>query len=346
VGTEVVVPGADSGKVGGGDRGDPSSRVSLLNHFLDGPEEPFNTPVLPGCERLAALMADAEYAQGDAEEKGPHGRFVVGAEHLGGAEALEELEELAEEGDGSPAFDGTQLEAGPRAVVEHAKNRSRISTGSLHPGPVECPDHVAAKRSRRPVLDLSSHAENLFAVIAEHAGHEGLADGHGPLVLVEPVEGVGDPTASHLGHQSLEPKHLAAHPGRLRWLDAVDGSRKRLGGRRTRPRTLPCPVGPLWNDEPRSEAQQEQDEDEEEQGHHSGCLRSRAEHQTIRNGGRKARYDRKGLGDLTMASSQSNVKEQMVQIIEAQAENSSFDKILGELAFARVIERGLADIDD
>jgi len=102
----------------------------------------------------------------------------------------------------------------------------------------------------------------------------------------------------------------------------------------------------LWNDEPRSEAQQEQDEDEEEQGHHSGCLRSRAEHQTIRNGGRKARYDRKGLGDLTMASSQSNVKEQMVQIIEAQAENSSFDKILGELAFARVIERGLADIDD
>ncbi len=47
-----------------------------------------------------------------------------------------------------------------------------------------------------------------------------------------------------------------------------------------------------------------------------------------------------------MASSRSNVKEQMVQIVEAQAENSSFDEILRELAFARVIERGLADVDD
>lgn len=46
-----------------------------------------------------------------------------------------------------------------------------------------------------------------------------------------------------------------------------------------------------------------------------------------------------------MASPQSNVKEQMVQIIEAQPEDRSFDEILRELAFARRIERGLEDVD-
>ena len=47
----------------------------------------------------------------------------------------------------------------------------------------------------------------------------------------------------------------------------------------------------------------------------------------------------------TIASAQSSVKEQMVRIIEAQPEDSSFDEILRELAFARMIERGLEDVD-
>lgn len=47
----------------------------------------------------------------------------------------------------------------------------------------------------------------------------------------------------------------------------------------------------------------------------------------------------------TMASPQPSVKEQMVQIIEAQPEDSSFDEILRELAFARMIQRGLEDVD-
>lgn len=46
-----------------------------------------------------------------------------------------------------------------------------------------------------------------------------------------------------------------------------------------------------------------------------------------------------------MPSAQPSVKEQMVQIIEAQPEDSSFDEILRELAFARMIERGLDDAD-
>jgi hypothetical protein len=35
----------------------------------------------------------------------------------------------------------------------------------------------------------------------------------------------------------------------------------------------------------------------------------------------------------------------MVQIIQAQPDDSSHDEILRELAFARMIERGLADVD-
>ena len=38
-------------------------------------------------------------------------------------------------------------------------------------------------------------------------------------------------------------------------------------------------------------------------------------------------------------------EEQMVKIIEAQPEDSSYDEILRELAFARMIDRGLAYSD-
>jgi len=39
------------------------------------------------------------------------------------------------------------------------------------------------------------------------------------------------------------------------------------------------------------------------------------------------------------------VKEQMKEIIDQQPDDSSFDEILRELAFARMVERGLADAD-
>lgn len=46
-----------------------------------------------------------------------------------------------------------------------------------------------------------------------------------------------------------------------------------------------------------------------------------------------------------MASPRPSVKERMVEIIEAQPADSSFDEILRELAFARMIEQGLRDVD-
>jgi predicted transcriptional regulator len=40
-----------------------------------------------------------------------------------------------------------------------------------------------------------------------------------------------------------------------------------------------------------------------------------------------------------------SAKEQMAQIVAAQPDDSSYDEILRELAFARMVERGLADSD-
>lgn len=41
----------------------------------------------------------------------------------------------------------------------------------------------------------------------------------------------------------------------------------------------------------------------------------------------------------------SSAKDQMVKIIQEQPDDSSYDDILRELAFTRMVERGLADSD-
>ena len=46
-------------------------------------------------------------------------------------------------------------------------------------------------------------------------------------------------------------------------------------------------------------------------------------------------------GKQNMAST----KEEMIKIIEQQPEDSTFDEILRELAFAKMVEQGLADSD-
>jgi predicted transcriptional regulator len=40
------------------------------------------------------------------------------------------------------------------------------------------------------------------------------------------------------------------------------------------------------------------------------------------------------------------VKERMLEIIQEQPDDSSYDEILRELAFARMVERGLVDSDE
>jgi len=40
-----------------------------------------------------------------------------------------------------------------------------------------------------------------------------------------------------------------------------------------------------------------------------------------------------------------NAKDRVIEIVSEQPDDASFDEILHELAFARMIERGLADAD-
>lgn len=46
-----------------------------------------------------------------------------------------------------------------------------------------------------------------------------------------------------------------------------------------------------------------------------------------------------------MARTEGTAKERMVRLIRAQPDDSSFDELLRELVFDRMIERGLADSD-
>lgn len=46
-----------------------------------------------------------------------------------------------------------------------------------------------------------------------------------------------------------------------------------------------------------------------------------------------------------MATVEVNAKEQIRKLLEEQPDDSSYDEILRELAFHRMVERGLADAD-
>ena len=46
---------------------------------------------------------------------------------------------------------------------------------------------------------------------------------------------------------------------------------------------------------------------------------------------------------ILMGTKNPSVKDQMVRLIQEQPEDSSYDEILRELAFARMVERGLED---
>jgi len=175
-------------------------------------------------------MAHPEQAQGGPEEQGPHGRLVVGTEHLRSAESIEDFEKLPQQGHCASAFDRFELETGPGAVVKDAENRFRLPVGAGYPGPVEGPDDVSSQRTGPPVLDLSPETKHGLPVVAERTGDEGLAYGHPASHPVEAVEGQGDPSAACLGHERLQPEDLAAHPGGLRRMDSGWGRCRWLAG--------------------------------------------------------------------------------------------------------------------
>lgn len=46
-----------------------------------------------------------------------------------------------------------------------------------------------------------------------------------------------------------------------------------------------------------------------------------------------------------MTPPKSTAKEEMLRLLQEQPDDSSYDELLRELAFARMVERGLADSD-
>ena len=49
------------------------------------------------------------------------------------------------------------------------------------------------------------------------------------------------------------------------------------------------------------------------------------------------------LGDATWRYAMANAKDTMKEVIDAQPDDSTYEEILRELAFARMIDRGLED---
>jgi hypothetical protein len=62
-------------------------------------------------------------------------------------------------------------------------------------------------------------------------------------------------------------------------------------------------------------------------------------------GSRKRGAERKGINVLKEVKDMSTVKDIMIKIIRDQPEDSDFDEILRELAFVKMVNRGLADSD-
>ena len=47
-----------------------------------------------------------------------------------------------------------------------------------------------------------------------------------------------------------------------------------------------------------------------------------------------------------MSAHVENAKQQMISVLQQQPEDSSYDELLRELAFCRMIDRGLKDVAD
>jgi hypothetical protein len=164
----------------------------------------------------------------EAEEPGGEDRLVVGAQDSRPAEALDGVEQGAEECHRGAGADLEQGETGAGAVIEQAENGAR-SAGIGEEGQVQGPQEVARDAPGPAVLELAPEVEDLFLAAAEHAGDEGLADRLGEPA-VEVVEDLCDLAAAVIREQRLEAEDLAPHPGGLGRREGGAGWRERDTG--------------------------------------------------------------------------------------------------------------------
>ncbi len=184
------------------------------DELLEGLEESFDPPILPGREGRGELMPDAEQAQPEPEERRSEHGFVVGADASGLAEELDRVQDGAEYRAGGLGPQIAQRQAGTGTVIEEAEDGSLAAT-LADVGQVERPDDVRWHRLWFLVLELAADASQLVLALPQHGGDEGLADGHVSPMLVQVVEDDRDLSTSMQRHQGFEAQDFFVDPRRL-----------------------------------------------------------------------------------------------------------------------------------
>ena len=111
--------------------------------FLEGLEEALDTPVLPGSEGSRELMANAEEAEPEAEERRGEDRLVVGTDASRFAEEIDGVEDGAKDGDGGLALQVAERQTGAGTVVDQTED-SALAARLAEVGEVGGPDDVGA----------------------------------------------------------------------------------------------------------------------------------------------------------------------------------------------------------
>ncbi len=104
---------------------DGRRKNQLVAELLERLEEALDAAILPRREWGGALMADAEQAESESEERRGERGFIVGTDGSRLAEAFDRVQDGAEDGDRGLGPKVGQSEAGAGAVIEEAVSRNR-----------------------------------------------------------------------------------------------------------------------------------------------------------------------------------------------------------------------------
>ena len=128
VGADVVVPESEDIEISLAHR---SVRLAKAKRLLERGEEPLDATVLPRGVRRRPLMADAEACHHEAKEPAAKRRLIVGAQALGWAESLDDVEQDTEDGERGLLAQAEEGQARPGAVIEEAEHGALIDEGQV-----------------------------------------------------------------------------------------------------------------------------------------------------------------------------------------------------------------------
>ncbi len=209
--TYVVVPDPKQVEV---PLGFASVESPLAAELLEGLEESLDAPVLPGCERSRALMADAEQAECELEERRGKDGLIVGTNASGLTEEIDRVQDGANDRDGGLVPQVGQHQTSTGTVIEQTEDGA-LAVTFADVSEVERLDDVWRHRLRPPVLELAANRGQLVLALPQHSGDEGLADSHVSSMLVQVVEDDGDLSASMERHQGFEAQDFLVDPWRF-----------------------------------------------------------------------------------------------------------------------------------